>query len=130
MREILPSGRLGVDETRVCTKWLGRPGPVVPAVLLHDHQARGLHRHLARPPVHRSGSDPVVWPDSYLADSNEGAFILGFLFAIGPVGGLVTGVISDINVLTGESTSGNPARNLYHPLLTNAPGSGVEGFSP
>ncbi len=64
-------------------------------------------------------------------DGRTGAYILlGFLFAIGPVGGLVTGVISDINVLTGESTSGHPARNLYHPLLTNARGSGVEGFSP
>ena len=63
--------------------------------------------------------------------SGKGAYmLLGFLFAIGPVGGLVTGVISDINVLTGESTSGHPARNLYHPLLTNARGSGVEGFSP
>ena len=72
-------------------------------------------------------SDQSATGNTY-EDGREGAFfLLGFLFAIGPVGGLVTGVISDINVLTGESTSGQPARNLHHPLLTNARGSGVEG---
>ena len=50
---------------------------------------------------------------------------LGVFLSVGPVGGLVTGVISDVNVLTGDSTPGRPGRNLHHPLLTNARGSGV-----
>ncbi len=67
-------------------------------------------------PMFSGGDGPV----------GKGALIfLGGVFAVGPVGGFVTGVISDVNVLTGDSTPGRPGRNLHHPLLTNARGSGV-----
>lgn len=37
--------------------------------------------------------------------------------AVGAVGGLVTGIVSDINCLTGEVD--NPCRNLHDPFATN-----------
>jgi hypothetical protein len=43
--------------------------------------------------------------------------IFGMMVGVGVVGGLVTGVISDINALAGKAE--NPTANWYNPLRTN-----------
>ena len=63
---------------------------------------------------------PVDLGDCYGQSGDQVAVALAALLVLpGPVGGLITGVISDWNVVTGQSIPGDPARNFFHPMKTN-----------
>ena len=62
--------------------------------------------------------------DTCCCDPRGAACAVVALAAVGAVGGLVTGIISDINYLTGDVE--DPARNLHDPFATNTSRSWFE----
>ena len=59
-------------------------------------------------------------PNCFCGDCRDlGCAVVAFS-AVGAVGGLVTGIISDVNVLTGKAT--DATRNLHDPFATNTSG--------
>jgi len=58
--------------------------------------------------------------DSCGCDPRGAACGLAIVAAVGAAGGLITGIISDINVLTGEVA--DPLRNIHDPFATNLSG--------
>jgi hypothetical protein len=67
----------------------------------------GLYPHEDLPPVAVLVAAPVVVPLRFVSEA-----------VIGCVGGLFSGFVSDLNVVTGNFSA--PARNLTRPFQTNA----------
>lgn len=67
----------------------------------------GPDSHEELPPVAVVVAAPVIIPLRFVSEA-----------VIGCVGGLVSGLVSDLNVVTGNFSS--PARNLGRPFRTNA----------
>lgn len=58
--------------------------------------------------------------DACGCDARGAACAFAVVAAVGAAGGLVTGIISDINVLTGEVA--DPLHNIHDPFATNLSG--------
>ena len=75
------------------------------------------------PVLFLSGSNCL--PSGCRCDHSEG---LGWLFvgvaAVGVVGGLISGFISDVNLVLGHVERGDACRNLHNPFRTNASAGG------
>ena len=69
--------------------------------------------------IGNSGGGPH-WCSCNCNDARAYAVVVVAICAVGAVGGLVTGIISDINVLRGVAE--DPCRNFANPFATNTSG--------
>ena len=71
-------------------------------------------------PVVCAVTTPIIvlaQPNCFCGTSRDLGCALVAVSVVGAAGGLVTGIISDINVLTGKAT--DATRNLHDPFATN-----------